>query len=97
MGLEQISVRGRCKMPAKAVQVKLRRGKKAARSTIVNGWMALHCAAACEAPAEVVKVLLQVHPDAAAEKEWRGRLPLHLVGKNEHLRQLSKHGDGNAS
>ena len=37
MGLEQISVRVRCKMPAKAVQVKLRRGKKAARSTIDNG------------------------------------------------------------
>ena len=52
---------------------------------------------ACEAPTEVVKVLLQVHPDAAAEKEWSGRLPLHLAGKNEHLRQLSKHGDGNAS
>ena len=97
MGLEQISVRGRCKMPATAVQVKLRRGKKAARSTIDNGWTALHCAAACEAPAEVVKVLLQVHPDAAAAKKWNGRLPLHLAGKNENLRQVSKHGDGSAS
>ena len=52
---------------------------------------------ACEASSEVVKVLLQVHPDAAAEKEWSERLSLHLAGMNKHLWQLSKHGDGNAS
>ena len=63
----------------------------------LHGWTALHCAAAYEAPAEVVKVLLQVLPDGAAEKKWNGRLPLRLTGKNEHLRQVSTHENGSAS
>ena len=63
----------------------------------LHAWTALHCAAACEAPAQVGKVFFQVHPEVAAEKEWIGRLPLHLAGRNEHLRQVSTHGDGSAS
>ena len=45
----------------------------------------IHYACANAAPASVINMLLDAHPSGARERDWQGKLPLHMALDNEYV------------